>query len=252
MIHLPGAAISRRRERLLEDLGFQRLLAEQSLQLAHLALQGPVIRCRHDLFAAAGGRQRPLHHQPAPREELVRGNAMSASHDLMLAAVEHRFGPVNRLPVAIEWLSDNGSCYLADKTRSFARDIGFEPRTTPLESPQSNGMAEAFVRTIKRDYVRVSPRPDAETVMRQLPAWIAHYKRASQHPSVYVIEENRLCWSGCDPAGCLGFWRARSVMAHAGAVERTARLKIQGPSGKGWSASIPPASAATLSVLGAT
>jgi hypothetical protein len=67
-------------ERLLEDLGFQRLLAEQSLQLAHLALQGSVIRRRHDLFAAAGGRQRPLGHQPAPREELVRGNAMSASH----------------------------------------------------------------------------------------------------------------------------------------------------------------------------
>src|SRR5262245_25745679 len=89
--------------------------------------------------------------------------------DLMLAAVEHRFGPVNRLPVTIEWLSDNGSCYLAGETRSFARNIGLDPRTTPIESPQSNGMAEAFVRTIKRDYVRVSPRPDAETVMRQLP-----------------------------------------------------------------------------------
>ena len=36
-------------------------------------------------------------------------------------------------------------------------------------------MAEAFVRTIKRDYVRVNPCPDAETVMRQLPAWITHY-----------------------------------------------------------------------------
>src|SRR5262249_58396637 len=59
--------------------------------------------------------------------------------DLMLAAVEHRFGPVNRLPVTIEWLSDNGSCYLAGETRSFARDIGLEPRTTPIESPQSNG-----------------------------------------------------------------------------------------------------------------
>src|SRR5437899_6553420 len=82
----------------------------------------------------------------------------------MLAAVEHRFGPVNRLPVTIEWLSDNGSCYLAGKTRSFACDIGLEPRTTPIESPQSNGMAEAFVRTIKRDYVRVSPCPDANTV----------------------------------------------------------------------------------------
>src|SRR5499427_2566343 len=67
-------------ERLLEDLGFQRLLTEQPLQLAHLALQSPIIRGRHHLFAAAGSRQRPLHHKPAPREQLVRGNAMSASH----------------------------------------------------------------------------------------------------------------------------------------------------------------------------
>jgi len=29
-------------------------------------------------------------------------------------------------------------------------------------------MAEAFVRTIKRDYVRVSPCPDADTVCYQL------------------------------------------------------------------------------------
>jgi hypothetical protein len=95
----------------------------------------------------------------------------------MVAAVEHRFGRVNRLPVTIEWLSDNGCCYIAGDTRSFARDIGLEPRTTPIENPQSNGMAEAFVRTIKRDYVRVNPCPDAQTVMRQLPAWITHYTR---------------------------------------------------------------------------
>jgi len=34
-------------------------------------------------------------------------------------------------------------------------------------------MAEAFVRTLKRDYVRVSPVPDAEAVLRQLPSWLA-------------------------------------------------------------------------------
>jgi hypothetical protein len=28
---------------------------------------------------------------------------------LLVAAVEHRFGRVNRLPLTIEWLSDNGS-----------------------------------------------------------------------------------------------------------------------------------------------
>jgi putative transposase len=79
--------------------------------------------------------------------------------DLMVAAVEHRFGRVNRLPLTIEWLSDNGSCYVAGDTRSFARDIGLEPRTTPIESPQSNGMAEVFVRTNKRDYVASVPVP---------------------------------------------------------------------------------------------
>ena len=104
--------------------------------------------------------------------------------DLMLAAVEHRFGLVNRLPVTIEWLTDNGSCYVAGETRSFARDIGLEPRTTPIESPQSNGMAEAFVRTIKRDYVRVSPCPDAQTVMHQLSAWINHYNEVHPHKAL--------------------------------------------------------------------
>jgi len=97
------------------------------------------------------------------------------------------------LPVTIECVSDNGSCYIAGDTRSFARDIGLEPRTTPLESPQSNGMAEAFVRTIKRDYVRVSPRPDAETVMRQLPAWIAHYNdRTRLSATVHPVSSSQL------------------------------------------------------------
>ena len=104
--------------------------------------------------------------------------------DLMVAAVEHRFGRVDRLPLTIEWLSDNGSCYVAGDTRSFARDIGLEPRTTPIESPQSNGMAEAFVRTIKRDYVRVSPCPNAETVMLQLPSWITHYNEVHPHKAL--------------------------------------------------------------------
>jgi putative transposase len=67
---------------------------------------------------------------------------------IMVASVESRFGQVNRLPKTIEWLSDNGSGYIAKQTKSFARELGLEPLTTPVTSPQSNGMAEAFVRTI--------------------------------------------------------------------------------------------------------
>jgi putative transposase len=104
--------------------------------------------------------------------------------DLMVGAVEHRFGRVNRLPRTVEWLTDNGSGYVATETRRFARDLGLEPRTTPVESPQSNGMAEAFVRTIKRDYVRVSPVPDADSVLRQLPVWVAHYNEVHPHKAL--------------------------------------------------------------------
>lgn len=87
--------------------------------------------------------------------------------DLMITAVEYRFGPVNRLPETIEWLSDNGSSYIAHDTKSLAREMGLEPRTTPVQSPQSNGMAEAFVRTIKRDYVRGSPIPRSHLAFAQ-------------------------------------------------------------------------------------
>lgn len=97
----------------------------------------------------------------------------------MLTAVEHRFGRVNRLPHIIEWLTDNGSGYIAHYTRRFARDIGFEPRTP--QSLQSNGMAEAFVRTIKRDYARMSSLSDAAAVMRQLPVWLEHDNAVHPH-----------------------------------------------------------------------
>ena len=104
--------------------------------------------------------------------------------DLMITAVEYRFGPVNRLPETIEWLSDNGSGYIAHETRSLAQQMGLEPRTTPVQSPQSNGMAEAFVRTIKRDYVRVSSLPDASTVLKNLPLWFEHDNSLHPHKAL--------------------------------------------------------------------
>jgi hypothetical protein len=36
-------------------------------------------------------------------------------------------------------------------------------------------MAEAFVKTFKRDYVYVNKLPDAVTVMEQLPKWFEDY-----------------------------------------------------------------------------
>ncbi|EYR82909.1 transposase [Shinella sp. DD12] len=104
--------------------------------------------------------------------------------DLIITAVENRFGRINILPEPIEWLTDNGSCFVAKDTKSLLRDIGMEPCSTPVRSPQSNGMAEAFVKTFKRDYVAVNPTPDAETVIAHLPFWFEHYNALHPHKAL--------------------------------------------------------------------
>lgn len=101
--------------------------------------------------------------------------------DLIFECVEHRFGKVNKLPHKIQWLSDNGSCYTARDTVLFARSIGFEVCTTPAYSPQSNGMAEAFVKTFKRDYVVFGNLNSAYDVMQQLPKWFEDYNEKAPH-----------------------------------------------------------------------
>jgi putative transposase len=112
------------------------------------------------------------------------GISSSDIRDLMIESVERRFGLVNKLPKPIEWLSDNGSPYTAGETRALARDIGLVPCTTPVQSPQSNGMAEAFVKLIKRDYARVSAKPDATSVLRQLDSWFEHYNSVHPHKAL--------------------------------------------------------------------
>lgn len=59
--------------------------------------------------------------------------------------------------------------------------MGLEPCTTAYRSPESNGMAEAFVKTFKRDYVSMNRLPDAQTVTDQLPAWFEDYNGYHPH-----------------------------------------------------------------------
>ena len=59
--------------------------------------------------------------------------------DLMLAGVEHRFGLINRLPVTIEWLTDNGSCYVAGETRSSRHRPRTENDANRKSTEQWNG-----------------------------------------------------------------------------------------------------------------
>ncbi|HHR0034913.1 TPA: IS3 family transposase [Escherichia coli] len=103
--------------------------------------------------------------------------------DVMLGAVERRFG--SELPASpVEWLTDNGSCYRVNETRQFARMLGLEPKNTAVRSPESNGIAESFVKTIKRDYISIMPKPDGLTAAKNLAEAFEHYNEWHPHSAL--------------------------------------------------------------------
>jgi putative transposase len=111
------------------------------------------------------------------------GHSGDVVRDVMLAAVEQRFGTA-QASSTIEWLSDNGSAYIDHRTRSFARELGLKPLTTPVRSPQSNGMAERFVKTMKHDYVAFMDKPDVPTALAHLAAAFEQYNERHPHKAL--------------------------------------------------------------------
>jgi transposase InsO family protein len=114
------------------------------------------------------------------KAEANAGISGSDVRDMMLEAVEKRFGDI-RAPHLVEWLSDTGSPYTAIETRRFAGQLNILSCFTPVASPESNGMSEAFIKTIKRDYVRITPIPDAHTALDRIAGWFEDYNENHLH-----------------------------------------------------------------------
>ena len=119
--------------------------------------------------------------------------------DLMVRCVEQRFGAI-RAPHPVQFLSDNGSIFAAYRTVEIALALNLAPCFTPVESPESNGMAEAFVKTLKRDYVRISPIPDAAGALALVDSWMEDYNTVHPHsrlgyrsPREYILSQPVVC-----------------------------------------------------------
>jgi hypothetical protein len=61
------------------------------------------------------------------------------------------------------------------ETRSFAKELGLKPVMTLMTSTQSNGMAESFVKTLERDYAKLTNSSDSKTMMAQQKDWFDDY-----------------------------------------------------------------------------
>ena len=106
--------------------------------------------------------------------------------DLMLHCIEKRFNAL-QAPCPVEWLSDNASCYTAKETRTFAAQLNLVSCFTPVRSPESNGMAEAFVKTFKRDYIFAHSLHDAPNVISRLAEWFEDYNEVAPHKGLRML-----------------------------------------------------------------
>ena len=104
----------------------------------------------------------------------------------MLESVEKRFDK-DKTRREIQFLSDRGSIYRASETVLMARRLGLKSCFTKAYTPQSNGMSEALVGTIKRDYVYTSDCVDAKTTLERLGDWFKDYNEEAPHSGLGML-----------------------------------------------------------------
>lgn len=63
-------------------------------------------------------------------------------------------------------------------------------------------LSEAFVKTLKRDYARVQPRPDANTVLARIGAWITDYNEHHPHRGLGMRSPREFIRAQMQPAPC--------------------------------------------------
>lgn len=104
--------------------------------------------------------------------------------ELLREALFRRFGEARSAARGLEFLSDNGPEYTSHRFRPVVQALGLIPCHTPRRSPESNGLAEAFFGSLKRDYVYQACLDTLEETARQVPGWIADYNQQAPHSAL--------------------------------------------------------------------
>jgi transposase InsO family protein len=85
----------------------------------------------------------------------------------------------------------------------FATALNLVACFTPVRSPENNGVCEAFIKTFKRDHVRVNTRPDVIAVLQQLPTWFEDYNDIHPHSGLRMLSPREfIAQQSSTPAEC--------------------------------------------------
>lgn len=104
--------------------------------------------------------------------------------EIIREATFRRFGEDREKARGIEFLSDNGPEFSSVRFQGFLELLGLIRCHTPIRSPESNGVMEAFFGTLKRDYIWQHDLPTPKEVSQALPGWIADYNEVAPHSAL--------------------------------------------------------------------
>ncbi|MDW7694825.1 integrase core domain-containing protein [Flammeovirgaceae bacterium SG7u.111] len=97
---------------------------------------------------------------------------------------------VESLSQQFQFLHDNGPEYIENNLRKQIALWHIADCSTPVYSPQSNGMCEAFNGTFKRDYVYESCLDNPEMIYSQIRGWIDEYNQYAPHSALDMKTPN--------------------------------------------------------------
>ena len=128
----------------------------------------------------------------------VVGYAIGTRIDARLALAALRAAiQTRRPPAGCIHHSDRGSQYAAEGYRAELAKAGLKGSMGRRGNPYDNAQAESFMKTLKVEEVYLMEYETFDDVAATLPRFIEDvYNPASQHPSGYVVEGNRLGCSG--------------------------------------------------------
>ncbi|RHH09497.1 hypothetical protein DW229_00525 [Sutterella sp. AM18-8-1] len=104
--------------------------------------------------------------------------------DALIIARKGRFGKLSGNHVPAQFLTDNGAARTSISTQVLICRLGLIDCKTPVCSPQSNGIAEAFVKILKRDYLPFIDLTRAHTAMKSLGKVQDLYNRHHPHSAL--------------------------------------------------------------------
>jgi putative transposase len=90
-------------------------------------------------------------------------------------------------------VSDNGTELTGNAMLKWAEDNSVEWHYIAPGKPQQNGFMESFNGKLRDECLNEHVFSSLAQARHIIEAWRIDYNRASEHPSVYVIEEKRLC-----------------------------------------------------------